>query len=80
MTFADSNSEQDHANFIETHTHSFVVKIWLEEETPPRTWRGHITHVSSGERSHVNQLGQMTAYFAHYLAELGIDGEEEGRA
>lgn len=52
-------------------THSFVVKIWLEEtadETPHPVWRGHITHVASGHRRYVNTLGGITSFVAPYLA------------
>ena len=38
-------------DLTELHTHSFIVKIWLEtppDGAHPATWRGHITHVPSG--------------------------------
>lgn len=59
----------------ETPTHSFVVKVWLEE--PPRgascgVWRGHITHVASGKRVYLAQLGAIRAFVAPYLAEMGV--------
>lgn len=61
--------------FIEPHTHSFVVKIWLEEtpgETAHPVWRGHITHVASGKRCYVNSLGGLMGFVTPYLTALGI--------
>jgi hypothetical protein len=55
----------------EPRTHSFVVKIWLEEtadETQHPVWRGHITHVASGQRRYVNSLAGISGYIAPYLA------------
>jgi hypothetical protein len=55
---------------IEPENHSFVVKIWLEEtvdETPHPVWRGHITHVVSGQRRYVNNLSGITTFVAPYL-------------
>lgn len=63
-------NDEETRPFIEPGTHSFVVKIWLEE-TPDETkypiWRGHITHVASGQRRYVNSLGGITGFIAPYL-------------
>ena len=59
----------------ETHVHSFVVKIWLEEvtEVPERTlWRGYVTHVETGERRYVQHLDDITAFIAHFLEQSGL--------
>jgi hypothetical protein len=59
----------------ETTTHSFIVKIWLEEtaeETGQARWRGHITHVPSGERRHLKDLGDITAFIVPYLERMGV--------
>ncbi len=61
--------------FIEPNTHSFVVKIWLEEtpeETAHPVWRGHITHVASGQRRYVANLSEILVFVVPYLAGLGI--------
>ena len=58
----------------ECYTHSFIVKIWLEvttEEAERATWRGHITHVPSGERRYVQDLDDITAFVAPYLEAMG---------
>lgn len=55
--------------------HSFIVKIWLEEATEKShrgTWRGHITHVPSGERSHLKDLDEITTFIGTFLHGMGI--------
>jgi hypothetical protein len=58
----------------EPHTHSFVVKIWLEEAATNRhgaAWRGHVTHVPSGERRYFEALSEMTNFLMPYLEGMG---------
>jgi hypothetical protein len=55
---------------IEADAHSFIVKIWLEEV--PRgagsaQWRGHITHVPSGQRRYVKDLNDVAFFLMAYL-------------
>ena len=41
---------------IESGTQSFIIKVWLEdtgEDTARASWRGHITHVPSGEKRYL---------------------------
>jgi hypothetical protein len=60
----------------EVRTHSFIVKIWIEEAgtgTSRGVWRGHITHVPGGERQSVVRLGELSNFIAPYLEEFGID-------
>jgi hypothetical protein len=62
-------------DLLESNTHSFIVKIWLEEtveEADRATWRGHITHVPSGERRYLKDLDGITAFITPYLAEMGV--------
>ncbi len=59
----------------ETHTHSFIVKIWLEEtvaEDGRAIWRGHITHVPDGERRYFRQLSDITTIIMPYLSKMGV--------
>lgn len=61
--------------FIEPDTHSFVVKIWLEEtagEIAHPIWRGHITHVATGQRRYLDHLSVVMAFIAPYLARWNI--------
>jgi len=60
---------------IESNTHSFIIKIWLEEtvtETQPASWRGHITHVPSGERRYLKSLSEVPAFIEPYLQQMGV--------
>jgi hypothetical protein len=62
-------------DYGETPTHSFVVKVWLEEPADRGhcgVWRGHITHVASGKRVYLAELGAIRAFVAPYLAEMGV--------
>ena len=57
----------------EPETHSFIIKFWLEEEADDgrRLWRGHITHVSDGERRPVRRLEDVSTFIDSYLGEAG---------
>jgi hypothetical protein len=61
---------------LEDHTHSFIVKVWLErtpaENNSQAIWRGHITHVPSGERRYLKDLDVIPAFIASYLEDLGV--------
>ena len=60
---------------IESHTYSFIIKIWLEEEPDEDRagqWRGHITHVESGERRYLHGLEDIPNYVASYLEAWGL--------
>jgi hypothetical protein len=60
---------------LEFHLHSFIVKIWLEEtaeEAGGATWRGHVTHVPSGERRYIQDLDQVRDFIVPYLEEMGV--------
>ncbi|HET6980053.1 MAG TPA: hypothetical protein VFI24_27215 [Pyrinomonadaceae bacterium] len=55
----------------ESKVHSFIVKIWLEDdsdETEKPVWRGHITHVPSGERRYLKKLNDIRDFIERYLA------------
>ena len=66
--------------------HSFVIKIWLEEETGSpghEKWRGHITYVDTEERRYVERLAEITAFIEKHLAAAGAqidEGDEKGKA
>ena len=62
-------------DLFETNTHPFIVKIWLEEtaaEAGRAKWRGHVTHVPSGERRYLEELDDITAFIAPYLEGMGV--------
>ncbi|HMN31007.1 MAG TPA: hypothetical protein PKE45_22825 [Caldilineaceae bacterium] len=62
----------------ELTTCSFIVKIWVEEtqeEAGHVTWRGHITHVSSGARQYFEDLRKIIGFMTPFLESMGIDLE-----
>lgn len=62
-------------DLLESRTHSFTIRLWLEEvaESDGRPiWRGHITDVSSGERRYVQDLDDIAAFIWPYLERMGV--------
>ena len=62
--------DSDDLDVLESNTHSFIVKVWLEEtrvEGGQVTWRGHITHVPGGERRHIKSLSEIIDFIFPYL-------------
>lgn len=60
---------------LETVTHSFIVKLWLEQSpdgTHGAVWRGHITHVPSGARAYLDDLDSIIVFMLPYLRSLGV--------
>jgi hypothetical protein len=51
---------------IESSSHTFVIRIWLESRDPP-AWRGHVTHVITGDRREFADLQQLVQFVAGYL-------------
>ena len=65
----------DAVGAIEPNTHAFVVKVWREDGADTArgaAWRGHITHVVSGQRRYVTSLGELDRFIAVYLVALRI--------
>jgi len=59
----------------EFNVHSFIVKVWLEEEATKNSdsvWHGHITHVPSGEKRYLKNLDQISLFIQPYLEAMGI--------
>lgn len=56
----------------EFNTHVFVVKIWLEEfhNDDQGVWRGHITHVPSGERQYIDGFLDLISFIIPYLTKM----------
>jgi hypothetical protein len=61
-------------DLTESNTHSFIVKVWLEEgaKAGQVTWRGHITHVPGGEQRYLRDLDDITTFIAAYLERMGL--------
>ena len=67
---------------LELRTHSFIVKVWLEEDAGPAhrpTWRGHVTHVPDGERRYVKNTEEILAFIEPYLAAMGAQVDARWR-
>ena len=59
----------------EFNVHSFIVKVWLEEEATKNNdtiWHGHITHVPSGEKRYLKNLDEIALFIQPYLEAMGI--------
>jgi hypothetical protein len=66
----------------ESRTHSFIIKIWLEEEMDESSrtmWRGHITHVPSGKRHYIQDVNAILSFIQPYLEQLGAGSSSDGR-
>lgn len=62
-------------DLIEFNTHSFVIKVWREdlaEDQQEGRWRGHITHVPSGERRYLKNLNGIVGFMLPYLESMGV--------
>jgi hypothetical protein len=59
---------------FEQNSHSFIIRIWLEEsvdETGQALWRGHITHVLNERRQYIQNLDEIIAFIKPYLKPMG---------
>ncbi len=68
---------------LESDTLSFVIRIWIEDADRGlggAAWRGHITHVPSGDRKHIAHLDDIVQVVGSHLASRGvwIQGKREG--
>ncbi|HEV8430898.1 MAG TPA: hypothetical protein VGQ41_23550 [Pyrinomonadaceae bacterium] len=54
-------------DLTESKVHSFIVKLWLEGDTSPLVWHGHITHVPSGARRYFKKLSEITDFIGEYI-------------
>ncbi len=62
-------------NSAEAMTHSFIVRVWLEEEATEASagvWRGHIRHVPSQRGRYVTNLDEIPAFIAPYLEDMNV--------
>ena len=66
----EQDSEAKEASLERPQTHSFIVKIWLDEageEPGAARWTGHITHVPDGERRYLTELSEIREFIVPYL-------------
>ncbi len=77
FSFEEKTPQDNEAQplFIEPDTHSFIVKFWLDEQDPDDNnivWRGHITHVATGQRKYYNNLREMNGFLIPHLQNMKI--------
>ena len=61
--------------FPEFSAHSFIVKVWIEEEANTHgnpIWHGHITHVPGGEQRYLRNLGEIEDFVEPYLSTMCV--------
>lgn len=59
----------------ESGSHSFVVRIWIEEvadDSGKAFWRGHVTHIPDGARVYFQDLDDLLVFVARYLHASGV--------
>lgn len=60
---------------FETQSHSFVIRLWLEETIEAdgqATLRGHVSNVSNGRQGYVQSVEDIVLFMAPYLESMGI--------
>lgn len=70
----ERSAEEARHRAPEFNTHSFIIKVWLEEtyQSGKAVWRGHITHVPGGERRYLQNLDEIALFIAPYLVAMGV--------
>ena len=50
------------------------MKVWVEvpAEVDQVSWRGHITHVPSGDKKYIKDLDGITLFIGKYLRQMGV--------
>ncbi len=68
----NANAESNESNLLGRVIHSFIVKIWKEDESQKSTWRGHITHVSGNEKKYLTSLDDIPCFIKPYIERMGV--------
>ena len=58
-----------------SHPQSFIIKIWIEEGRDgagQASWRGHITHVPTGERQYLQSVDEIGPFIVSHLQRMGV--------
>jgi hypothetical protein len=61
---------------------SFVVTLWREDDlgdTRSPGWRGHITHVPSGQRRYLKKLCDAVDFIASFVGSRSLGGAGSSR-
>ncbi len=68
-------SDESYMELFESHTNSFIIKIWVEEAPEKKgrvVWHGSINHVPSGQRRHFTKLKDISLFILPYLQTMGV--------
>lgn len=71
----DDSRSTTNSDWHQIYPHSFIIRIWLEEiarGAGRAIWRGHITHVPSGERRYLKTLSDINTFIVPYLQAMGV--------
>ena len=73
-----SNGVRARMDLQETSTHVFVTRLWLEgvDTDEHAVWRGHITHVLTGERQYLDSMEGIRAFIEPYLQTMTTDDDD----
>ncbi len=58
-------------NRPDKQTQSFIIRIWVEDERDA-LWRGHITHVPSGDKQPIQDFQDISTFISLYLNKMGV--------
>ena len=65
-----NHAATDVMDVSENAVHSFIIRLWCEEkecDAPLGIWRGHLTHVPSRQRRHIQNLDEIVTIIMEYL-------------
>lgn len=60
-----------------SNSNSFVLRIWWEEGTGSRAWRGWVQHAASGDSCYVHQMADLRAFLETRTGSLEVTSERE---
>jgi len=69
-------------DLAESTLHSFIIKLWLEDEdrkTGRRIWRGYVTHVPSGAHRYLKRLSDIEEFIKEYIDDNEIQSSSRSR-
>ena len=59
---------------VDLQPQSFIIKIWCENDSDEGgniIWRGHITHVPSGDRVYISSLEEISSFISPFIEKMG---------
>jgi hypothetical protein len=71
----DRSSEMSQMDTFESRTHSFLIRVWVEERSTgvgPVLWHGQIIHVPTGKRLTLYRPDDVMTFLWPYFVDIGI--------